>query len=256
MRRKGLDMRRLMFAGVLAACLFGTASAQPAPDQPRIVVDGYGEVKTVPDVATIGFTIRGEGATSDDAVRAMVAAGQRIEDSLRAIDPTVDPKTSEVRVNPAKGNSCGGENGDPDDLLSKGACSVAGYIANQRVTVRTGAVKDSGTMVGLAARGGAYEVRINSYDIADPRPAKAQAIAMALADARAKAAALAAGSRVTLGPIMTISTVGDRDVQDIVITGSRIPARNVGFAAPVRVNLNAERITTGATVTVTYAITR
>ena len=84
----------------------------------------------------------------------------------------------------------------------------------------------------------------------------AQAISLALADAQAKAAALAAGSRVALGPIVTISTVGSRDGQDIVITGSRIQRSNAGFSTPVTVNMNAERITTGATVTVTYAIAR
>ena len=246
-------MRKLVAGAWLVASVHVGAWAQ-APERPRIVVDGYGEVKSVPDVATISYTLRGEGATSDDAVRAMVASGQRIETSLRAIDAGVEPKTSEVRVSPAKGYSCGGERGDPDDLLSKGACSVTGYIANQRVTVRTSAVKDSGTMVGLAARDGAYEVRINGFDLSDPRPAKAQALSAALADAQSKAAALAAGTRVTLGPVVTISTVGDRNVNDIVITGSRIPARNVGFATPVTVNMNAERITTTATVTVTYAI--
>jgi uncharacterized protein YggE len=250
-------MRSLTIAGALIASAQPSAAwSQTAAEQPRIIVDGYGEVKSVPDVATITYTLRGEGATSDDAVRAMVASGQRIESSLRNIDSGVEPKTSEVRVSPAKGNACKSDDYDPDEQLSKGACTVVGYIANQRVTVRTAAVKDSGTMVGLAARGGAYDVRIGGFDLSDPRPAKAQAISIALADAQAKAAALAAGSRVTLGPVVTISTVGDREGQDIVITGSRIPRANAGFATPVTVNMNAERITTGATVTVTYAIQR
>jgi len=67
---------------------------------------------------------------------------------------------------------------------------------------------------------------------------------------------LARGSHLTLGPIMTISTVGMQGSQDIVITGSRIPAPNAGFTTPVTVNLNAEQITTSATVTVTFAIAR
>jgi uncharacterized protein YggE len=250
-------MRRVLVAlAVIATGQAGAASSQATVEQPKIIVDGYGEVKTVPDVATITYTLRGEGATSDDAVRAMVASGQRIQSSLRNIDSSVEPKTSEVRVSAAKGNACKSEDYDSDEQLSKGACSVVGYIANQRVTVRTAIVKDSGTMVGLAARGGAYDVRISGFDLSDPRPAKAQAISIALADAQAKALALAAGGRVTLGPIVTISTVGDREAQDIVITGSRIPRANAGFATPVTVNMNAERITTGATVTVMYTIQR
>lgn len=250
-------MRTVWIAlAVIATGQAGSASSQATAEQPKIIVDGYGEVKTMPDVATIGYTLRGEGATSDDAVRAMVASGQRIESSLRSIDPGAEPKTSEVRVNPAKGNACKNDAYDSDEQLSKGACAVLGYIANQNVTVRTAAVKDAGTMVGLAARGGAYNVRISGFDLGDARQAKAQAISVALADAQTKAAAIAVGSRLALGPILAISTVGPQQGQDIAITGSRIPRSNAGFATPVVVNLNAEKITTSSTVTVTYAINR
>jgi uncharacterized protein YggE len=249
-------MRTIIAAGLVFTGFSSVANGQAVADQPKIVVDGYGEVKTVPDVATISYTIRGEGTTSDDAVRAMVVSGQRIESDLRHIDPAIEPKTSEVRIDPAKNHACDGENDDADSQLSKGACAVVGYIANQRVTVRTTAVKDSGTMVGLAARGGGYEARLTDFDLSDPRPAMAQAISLALSDAQTKASALAAGSHVSLGPIVTISTVGTRDAQDIVITGSRIKLPNAGFSTPVTVNMNAERITTGTTVTVTYAIGR
>ena len=249
-------MRKIVIAATLFAAVQGVARAQSAPDQPKIIVDGYGEVKTPPDVATITYTLRGEGSTSDDAVRAMVASGQRIESALKNLDPGIEPKTREVRVSPAKGQTCEGERYDADEKLSKGPCAITGYIANQSITIRTAAVKDSGTMVGLAAKGGAYEVRISNFDLADPRSAKAQAISAALADAQVKAGALARGSHLTLGPIMTISTVGMQGSQDIVITGSRIPAPNAGFTTPVTVNLNAEQITTSATVAVTFAIAR
>ena len=77
-------MRMIIGAVVLLAGLSSVANGQAVSDQPKIVVDGYGEVKTIPDVATISYTIRGEGTTSDDAVRAMVAAGS----ASRAISDT------------------------------------------------------------------------------------------------------------------------------------------------------------------------
>jgi uncharacterized protein YggE len=229
--------------------------AQPLTEQPRIVVDGYGEVKTMPDIATIGYTLRGEGSTSDEAVRAMVASGAQIEKALKSIDPNADPRTSDIKISPAKGSDCNDDRYDrEDDRLSNGACAIVGYVATQDITVRTSAVKDSGTMVGLAARGGAYSVRVQSFAIGDVRPAKKAALAVALADAQAKATAIAAGSHVTLGPIISISTVGHEPGELIVVTGSRIRPKDVVNQAPVTVNLKAEQITTNASVTVAYSI--
>jgi uncharacterized protein YggE len=245
----------------VAAALFAAAQANPgwsqaAPEPPKIIVDGYGEVKTAPDLATIAYSLRGEGRTSDEAVKAMVASGVLIEKALRSVDPAVEPRTSEIRVSPARGGACRDRNYDrEDDQLSTGACAVVGYVATQSVTVRTSAVKDSGTMVGLAARNG-YNVNIENFSLSDVRPAQRQAIAAALADAQTKAASLAAGSHVTLGAILTISTAGREAGQQIVVTGSRIAQPDVVSMLPVAVNLNAEQITTGATVTVTYAIAR
>ncbi|MDB5712018.1 MAG: hypothetical protein JWL96_4088 [Sphingomonas bacterium] len=44
------------------------AFAAPGDAPPRITVGGSGQVFTPPDLATIGYTVRGEGATSDAAV--------------------------------------------------------------------------------------------------------------------------------------------------------------------------------------------
>jgi uncharacterized protein YggE len=228
---------------------------QAVPERPRIVVDGHGEVKSMPDIARIGYTLHGEGATSDEAVRAMVASGARIESALKSIDPSADPRTSDIKISPARKSECNDDRYDrEDDRLSTGACAIVGYVATQGITVRTTAVKDSGTMVGLAARGGAYDARLESFELSDRRPAKREAIAAALADAQAKAAAVATGSHVPLGRLISISTTGREAGQEIVVTGSRIPQPNLVSLAPVHVDLKAEQITTSADVTVTYAI--
>lgn len=247
-------MRLLFVVGLIAITQAAAVPAQIAPERPRIIVDGYGEVKTMPDVATISYTLRGEGATSDEAVRGMVAMGDRIEAALRGIDGAADPRTGNVRVSPAKGSNCKTEDYDSGDQLSKGVCAITGYIATQNVTVRTASVKDAGTMVGIVGRGGAYNARVENFDIQDPRSAKRQAIAAALTEAQAKAAAIASGSQTRLGPILSISTTGRDSGEDIVITGSRLPQANMNSGTPVTVKLRPEPITTSANVTVTYAI--
>ncbi len=248
---------KLIALAALAGVQAGFVSAQPViqavPERPRIIVDGYGEVKTQPDVAIITYTVRGEGATSDDAVRAMTASGARIETALRSVDPAAEPRTSEVKVDQVKSDDCK-EQDYRAPQLSTGPCAILGYVGRQSVTVRTAAVMDAGTMVGLVGRGGGYNAQISSFDLRDPRLAKRQATAAALADAASQAATVAQASGLALGQIMNVSTVS-RDVpRDIIITGSRIPVANyLAAPPPVPVKLTPESIKTSANVTVTYS---
>ncbi len=92
-----------LLAGAQAGLVFAQPVIQAVPERPRIIVDGYGEVKTPPNLAIIAFTVRGEGSSSDDAVRAMTAQGARIEGALRKIDAIAEPLTGDVKVTPGSG---------------------------------------------------------------------------------------------------------------------------------------------------------
>jgi len=251
-------MRKLSIAAALLTAVQASASwSQAAAEPPKILVDGYGEVKTAPDLAVITYNVRGEGATSDDAVRAMTTIAARIEASLRRVDAAALPTTGGVRVSPVKGSACKDGEYSDSEQLSKGACAIIGYVATQSVEVQTSDVKDAGTMVGLAGRGGAFTAQLGRWDLKDPRDAKRRAISAALVDAQGKAAAVAAGTRVALGPILTIATTN----RDVVRTEELINSLPQSFAAaerdePVPVKLTPEPITTSATVTVSYAIAR
>ena len=252
-------MRCQLFGLALAAGLqAGFADAQPViqavPERPRIIVSGYGEVKTPPDLAVIGYAARGEGSTSDDAVRAMVTTESRIEASLHSIDSSAEPRTGEVRVTPVKSEDCKEQNYGPPQL-STGRCAILGYVAMQSVTVRTKAVKDAGTIVGLVARVGGLGAQISSFGLQDPHASQRQATAAALGDAASRAGTLATASHVSLGTILSVSTNSRDEYQELIVTGSRIS--NVPAPPPpppVTVHLTPEPITTSANVTVTYAI--
>lgn len=248
----------MRLAAIATALVLSTpvAAAQLGSDGPRsITVDGTGRVMTMPDVATISYTLRGEGVTSDEALRAMVASGQRIEAALRSIDSAVEPRSNKVDISPARAGNWDSDY-DSSEQLSKGVCAIVGYVASQNVTVDTADVKDAGTMVGLAGRGGASDASIDGFSLNDTRPARSQALAAALVDAQAKAAAIAAGGHLTLGPIIHVSTISPAvetlSQQEIMVTGRRAAYANA--LPPVPVNLKPEPITTTANVTVTYAI--
>jgi uncharacterized protein YggE len=247
----------LAFIAVMQA---ETAVAQPViqavPERPRIVVDGYGDIKTPPDLATITYTVRGEGSSSDSAVRSMTGQGARIESGLHQIDPAAEPLTGDVKVTPVRSDDCK-ESGNDSPQLSTGPCAILGYVATQSVTVRTRAVKDAGTMVGLVGRGGAFEAQISDFDLSDSHLAQQRAIASALSDAATKAIAIAAASHVTLGKILSINTSPRQPGEEIEVTAERqlnaLPPEVVA-PPPIPVNVKPEPITTSAIVTVTYAI--
>jgi uncharacterized protein YggE len=243
------------FAAVQAAPAQPQAGFKLLPVPARIVVTGYGEVKYMPDVATITFAVRGEGATSDDAVRAMTASAARIDAAAQAIDPAADPRTSEVRITTVRSTDCKDREYGPEQL-SIGVCAISGYVATQLVTLRTLEVKDSGTLVGVLGRTGALNPRIENFGIRDSRPQQEQAITAALADAASKAAAMAAATHVHLGPILNVTSERRNDAQQIVVSGSRIGRVNALGAPPppVPVSVVPEPLTTNSYVTVIYEI--
>jgi uncharacterized protein YggE len=248
----------LMALAAVAAGLAGSLSAQPViqavPERPRIITDGYGEVKTPPDLAIIDYTVRGEGSRSDDALRTMTRTAARIEAALHKIDGGAEPLTGDgdVSIAPVKSDDCK-ERESPQ--LSTGPCAILGFVATQELRVRTAAVKDAGTMVGLVSRGGGIDARLTDFRLRDPRAAQREATAAALADAASKASTIASASRVALGPILSVSTVG-RSAEEIAAYAPRAQANAAPEPEPVAVSLNPEPITTTANVTVTYAIGR
>lgn len=249
-----------MGAMALMAAAMLQAAAVELPS--RIVVAGLGEVKSAPNIARFSYEIRGEGKTSDDALRALVATAARVHGALLSIDPKVEPKSDSLSVVGVRGAGCNTEDFDETPRLSTGACAIVGYVASQNYTATTERFADAGTMVGLAGRNGATEPRIRAFDIADRRSAKSQAIAAALANARSKAEAVALGSGVALGPMISATLDGAQDglivVQDeeFQLTGSRVRREGIISGTPVTVTLAPSAIETNARVTVTYSIQR
>ena len=221
------------------------------PVPPRIEVTGYGEVKTPPDVATITYTVRGEGQTSDDAVRAMTASAARVDSAVHALDAGAEPQTSEVKVAAVRGSDCKDREYGPAQL-STGTCAISGYVATESVTLHTLDVKDAGTIVGTIGRANGLDPRISSFDMRDNRPEQQQAIDAAVADATAKATAIAAALHVRLGTLLNVTSGPRTDKQQIIVSGSRISRAN--SLPAIAVPIVPEPITTTSYVTVAYAV--
>ena len=241
----------ITFASAAAVQAAPQSGIRLMPVPPRIEVTGYGEVKTPPDVATITYTVRGEGQASDDAVRAMAASAARIDAAIHGLDPAADPQTSEVKVEAVRGSDCK-DREYGQQQLSIGACAISGYVATESVTLHTLDVKDAGTIVGAIGRANGLDPRISSFDMRDNRPEQQQAINAAVADATAKAAAIAASLHLRLGALLNVTSPPRTDKQQIIVSGRRISRANALPA--IAVPIVPEPITTTSYVTVAYAV--
>lgn len=233
-----------------------TTPALAAPDAapPHITVGGSGQVFTPPDLATISYTVRGEGVTSDDAVAQMVAKRAKIDAGL-ALFKQIEARASQVSVREVRARECQQNYGAP--TLSTGACTVIGYVAELSVTVRTTLPKQAGTIIGLVGRQGASNPGLGGFALSDPGAAQRRAIAAALDDARRKAEAIAAGTNVKVGRLITISSgngYNPVEVQDGIREMSAPPPPPPPPPPPIAVDLTPQPISTSASVTVTYEV--
>ena len=245
--------------GLLAGLAFCSTAAMAADEpRPRISVNGTGSVETPPDIATISYRIVGEGPTSDVAVTALVAKRGRIAVGLAALDRRIEPRASEVAIAEVRAPECRQDYGRP--RLSTGPCAITGYVATVQMTVRTTAVKQSGTLVRLIGRLEGSEPRLTGFALADPGAAQRRAIAAALVDAKAKAQAIASGTGATLGRLIAASNSSYGEarflrVQDDGAAPPPLPPPPPPPAPPpIAVDLTPRPVETQAQVSVTYEI--
>lgn len=244
---------KLLYAATIAVCTAAPVLAQlPRPER-LIQVVGSATVRTPPDVATLVYWLRGEGTTADQATAALVASQEAVEGGLTGLlRGATEITTGNVMLIETRDRGCDTDRSQP--RLSQGACAPTGYLATIESHVRTTAVDKAGTAVGLAARLGARDARLMSFQLADPAEAQRRATLAAIRDARTKAEAAAAGAGVALGPLLSVSD--QVSGLDPVVAGSRVadaPAPPPP-PPPIEIGLKPRPIETRAQVTLRYGI--
>lgn len=247
----------MLGAAMLAAS--AAAAEEPANHPSTIVVLGVGEVETPPDIATLAFSVRGEGATSDAATQALVDKQRAILAGLRDLTHgAIEVRTGNVEINAARAGECPIGRYGGNSNLSTGACAIIGYVATLETTVRMKDITRIGTATALAGQRGAATASISGFDLVADGEARRAATAAALADARRQAETIAAGAHETLGKLISV-----RDQQtfgappsDIVVTGARVdaPPAPPPPPPPPEVSLTPAPIATTTRLTVIYAI--
>lgn len=223
------------------------------PPARTIQVTGVGKVATPPSLAGINYWLAGEGKTSDDASRALVARQTDIARGVAGLlGSDVDVTDSNLVVIAVRGPQCpAGYNAPPQ--LSEGACAIVGYLATMQGYIRTPSVTKAGTAVALISHLGARDARIGGFMLADAGQAQRAALLAAVANARRQATALAAAAGEKLGPVQTIRDQNYAAADTIQVSAPAAPPPPQAPLA-VAIDINPRPIETVAQVFVTFAI--
>ena len=245
---------------IVVATLASPSLAASTPEVPsQIKIFAVGEVKDTPDIATLSFTIRGEGATADAATRALVGKRGSIDDGLAQFRAGgADLKTSNLSINPARSPDCDKDDYREKARLSDGPCAIRGYVAALTITYRTSAIADAGTMLGMASRLGANDAEISGYQVRDEGAARKRALVAAVANGKAQAEAIAAAAGGHLGHLIRIedaATTGS-STEEIIATAQRNMPSPPSIMIPVKIDLSPAPITTTARLIMTFELAR
>jgi uncharacterized protein len=207
-------------AGVAQPHFARSADTQPAPK--TITVTGSGSVETVPDRATVSFTVTTNGDTAKAAMAANAGAAAKVDTALQG----AKLQTSGISLDPRY-----------DDSGQK----LLGYTASTTLTADAELTKIGG-LIDAAVAAGATGISGPSFTRSDTDALYRDALKDALADAKAKAQALAAGAGLTLGELKSMSEGSQ----------SPVPIAYASAAKDAAVPIEPGTQTVDATVTVTY----
>ena len=243
----------------LVPCLLAFASAALAAEvpPPTIAVIGSGRAERPADYALLNFTLRGEGATSPEAVKALAGVQARVEASLPKLPgkPATEARSTNLQIREVRGKGC--ENrGYGNPQLTSGDCAVVGFVATQTFQLRVTPATKAGDAASLVVQIGGFDLNASGGGVSDEHALEDAAMRDAVADAKRQAELLAVASGVKLGPIIRVQ---DSQAMPIVVTGSAVnapppplPMPPVQLASPLA--YAPQPISRTARVMVTYGL--
>ncbi len=232
----------LLVALVLAARGAAVAATAPAVTvatigqiPPGIVTTGDATVRIRPDIAVLSVGAVAQGATAQEAQRAVAARVARILDQAKALGiAEKDIMDAGYRI-------------EPQYAYGQGqAPRITGYQATEQVTLTLRDVNAAGKAVDALVQGDGANTASVRFALEDPKAAQADARALAIADARAKAAAMASAAGVAVGRVIAVSDESAPQpvsgaYEKLAVTAAtqdtRIPVGDLDVVVRVRVQL-------------------
>lgn len=245
----------------LCFALTATAAGAQTSAPSQILVSATGTAQAPPDRATISYTVRGEGTTSDEATAKLRDQAKAIRAGAeQVVRGAMELQSSDFRIEPVRSREC--QSGYGQVQLSTGACAIQGYVATMPVRIDTLRVADAGTLVGVIGRLGGLQPQLRNYWLSNSEPARQKAMRAALAGARAQAQLIAEGSGRKLGRLLRVQ---DSNYREIVIEMPEGAPAGASSApppppppppprAPIRIDLSPAPIDIKVTLMAAYAI--
>lgn len=184
----------------------GAACSAPAEDSPSsnapqrlLTVNGHGEARHAPDMATISAGVRTQATTAQEALRANTAAMNKVFATMKPLGiEEKDMQTSNFSVQPVyQQNPAGVPQTEPNKIV--------GYQVFNQVTVVVRDISKLGTALDAFITAGANEMYGVSFAIADTDQLTDDARDAAIKDATRKAGLMAKSAGVKLGRLVSIS---------------------------------------------------
>jgi uncharacterized protein len=189
-------LRRLVAVFALFAALaVSPAFAEEMKIVRNVTVSGQGEVRVVPDTATITIGVASTAASAREALDANTKAMNGLMDVLQkaGIDAR-DIATSNFSVGPRY-----------DYNNQTQPPKVLGYDVNNSVTVVVRKLDDLGGLLDVAVSNGSNQINGVSFSVSKPEAALDEARKLAVVDARRKAEIYAAAGNFKLGDVLSVS---------------------------------------------------
>ena len=245
----------------LVICALLVATPALAQSSGEIVVAGRGEIERPSEWARIAMTLRGEGKTSVDALRALTDSQKKLEDSLHRLADAKSVKiiTGDLKILPVQADDCEGEEYRPKPKLEQGGCAIQGYVATMTLIAKVAPADRAGDAASLAAELGARNVTLVDFGVEAPDTLREAATRAAVDDARKQALTMANASGRKLGAITKIqSGMGFQDEDQLEVTADAAAARyelaKPAAAPTVRVDVTVPPVTESARVIVAFRL--
>jgi len=175
-----------------------TGSSSGAP-QRLLTVNGHGEARHAPDMATISAGVRTQAATAQDALRGNTAAMNKVFATMKPLGIAErDMQTSNFSVQPVYQQA-------PSDVPQTEPAKIIGYQVFNQVTLIVRDISKLGDALDAFVAAGANEMYGVSFGIANTDQLTDEARDAAIKDAARKADLMAKSADVKLGRLISIS---------------------------------------------------
>ena len=182
------------FAGLLVilAVSSSTASAQPTPAEPQIIVSGEGIVKATPDQAWVSIGAESRSKVSKDAQQRNADAMTAVMRQIAAFGIPKDAiKTTAIDL-------------QMEFDYNNGKQTPRGYVARNTVEIRVDDLAKLGDVLDAVVGSGATMIHGLRFDVKQRSHVEGQALESAVKDAMSKSQAIAAGAGRALDRILRI----------------------------------------------------